>query len=741
MKRTITSLAFVLATMFGSVQEIVAQAARSSSASISPGLNYDQLKAAGLLGSYSEDQLRSLLGVPTTKTVKKHALMNAMNVSLPSIQTASNCEPWIQEDTSWFIPQFTGFPGTAPYYRNDDGSALVNLPFNFCFQGTNYSSLYINNNGNVSFGAAYGTFTPQIFPNNNFTMIAPFWADVDTRDSTGTTGSAIVHCQVTASHIIIHWDSVGYYAMHNDLVNTFQLILTNGSDPIIAGGINNVSFAYKDMQWTTGDASSGLNGFPNPAAFPTDNPAIVGANAGNGTGFYLDIGLFDNASSTYLGPQGFPAPPPYSGVAWLNNKHFDFNWCSTGNIDIAPVPIAVNPAGLCDTMQVCAGSSIFPSLSYLSSSVVTDSVYSSFSNWVIQNDSVGNPSSTTVQINATPADVGYQTITFVGTNSHVPPSVTSHTIVVHVVEGPTANLDPTGTITICGGNSVTLNATSGDYHYIWYLNGVIVQDGTISSYLANSPGVYTVSVGDNASGCSTLSQPTTAIVGGGPVATISVPTGCGAMLFNGGSTTLTVTAPGAASYQWSQDGTPISGATSATLLVTQPGTYCVTAYDASGCPSDVPACTTVSTVSVACGHNGTKVVLCHVPPGNPGNPQTLCIAPSAVPAHLAHHPGDCLGSCDLYYPRLSGGDPVEILDFLAEAYPNPFNNGFTVHVISSEETPITVYIHDITGRIVETHSDISYNTMIGSNLAPGMYSAEVVQGDNRQMINILKADR
>ena len=38
-----------------------------------------------------------------------------------------------------------------------------------------------------------------------------------------------------------------------------------------------------------------------------------------------------------------------------------------------------------------------------------------------------------------------------------------------------------------------------------------------------------------------------------------------------------------------------------------------------------------------------KVVVCHVPPGNPGNAQTISIGESAVAAHLAH--GDYLGEC------------------------------------------------------------------------------------------------
>ncbi|ATX78959.1 hypothetical protein Ga0123461_0522 [Mariprofundus aestuarium] len=39
-----------------------------------------------------------------------------------------------------------------------------------------------------------------------------------------------------------------------------------------------------------------------------------------------------------------------------------------------------------------------------------------------------------------------------------------------------------------------------------------------------------------------------------------------------------------------------------------------------------------------------KVTICHIPPGNPSNTQTLSVGESAVAAHLAEH-GDYLGAC------------------------------------------------------------------------------------------------
>jgi len=40
-----------------------------------------------------------------------------------------------------------------------------------------------------------------------------------------------------------------------------------------------------------------------------------------------------------------------------------------------------------------------------------------------------------------------------------------------------------------------------------------------------------------------------------------------------------------------------------------------------------------------------KVVICHRPPGNPSNAQTLTLSPAGAQNHLAHHPDDTLGPC------------------------------------------------------------------------------------------------
>lgn len=65
---------------------------------------------------------------------------------------------------------------------NDDASVgPIALPFTFDLYGESYNSLFLNNNGNVSFDNPYWWYTSTGFPITT-PMVAPFWADVDTRN-------------------------------------------------------------------------------------------------------------------------------------------------------------------------------------------------------------------------------------------------------------------------------------------------------------------------------------------------------------------------------------------------------------------------------------------------------------------------------------------------------------------------------------------------------------------------------
>jgi hypothetical protein len=152
-------------------------------------------------------------------------------------------------------------------------------------------------------------------------MVAPFWADVDTRNA----ASGLVYYKVTPTALIVVWSNVGYYNSMMDLNNTFQLIITDGTDPLVPNG-ENTAFCYGDMQWTTGAASMGIGGFGG-------TPATVGANFGDATNF-IQFGRFDQPGLTYDGGSGAS-----DGVDWLDSSNFTFDLCPT---NIPPVALDCN---------------------------------------------------------------------------------------------------------------------------------------------------------------------------------------------------------------------------------------------------------------------------------------------------------------------------------------------------------------------------------------------------------------
>jgi hypothetical protein len=193
---------------------------------------------------------------------------------------------------------------------NDDGSTgEVALPFTLNFFGTNYSSLWVNNNGNVTFSGPQSRFTPYQIDASTPPIIAPFFADVDTRGA----GSGLVTYGTTTFEghqaFCVDWPDVGYFSSHTDKLNTFQLLLVDRSD--VASGDFDIVFNYDQIQWETGDASGGVGGLGGTSA---------GAGFSNGDGnadhFFqlagsLQNGAFlDSNAQTGLTTHDYGSPIP-----------------------------------------------------------------------------------------------------------------------------------------------------------------------------------------------------------------------------------------------------------------------------------------------------------------------------------------------------------------------------------------------------------------------------------------------
>ncbi len=159
---------------------------------------------------------------------------------------------------------------------NDDNSTgAVPLGFTMNVNGVNYTSVYVNNNGNITFVGPLPNYTPTGIVTSTNPIIAPFWADVDTRGS----GSGLVQygsATINGAQVFgVNWINVGYFNSRADKTNSFQLIITN-----LGGGDFTIEFNYDRISWETGSFSGGVNGFGG-------NSARVGYSIGTGAAVEL----------------------------------------------------------------------------------------------------------------------------------------------------------------------------------------------------------------------------------------------------------------------------------------------------------------------------------------------------------------------------------------------------------------------------------------------------------------------
>jgi hypothetical protein len=128
-----------------------------------------------------------------------------------------------------------------------------------------FTDVYVNNNGNVTFGSPLSQFTPNGLASGvGFPIIAPFFADVDTR---GKGSGVVTYGNATyngRSAFVVDWPNVGYYDSHTNKLDNFQLILIDRSDT--GSGNFDIEFNYGKIQWETGDASGGVNGLGGTSA-------------------------------------------------------------------------------------------------------------------------------------------------------------------------------------------------------------------------------------------------------------------------------------------------------------------------------------------------------------------------------------------------------------------------------------------------------------------------------------------
>jgi uncharacterized repeat protein (TIGR02543 family) len=191
--------------------------------------------------------------------------------------------------------------------------------------------------------------------------------------------------------------------------------------------------------------------------------------------------------------------------------------------------------------------------------------------------------------------------------------------------------------------------------------------------------------------------------------------------------TLAAQSPGAGiQYQWSNG---ISGQ-SITVSPSVSTSYSVTATNAYGCTSIAEKYIQVR--DVRCGNNNDKVSLC-----KPGA-NSICVSANAVQAQV--NGGAFLGDCQVLTTRAPIGKPeIENAGMTLNVLPNPSSQGFEVKLNLKGDNKAEFIVRDISGRIIEKRNIQSSQTLkIGGTYSSGMYFAELVQGNERITLKLIK---
>jgi len=354
-------------------------------------------------------------------------------------------------------------------------------------------------------------------------------------------------------------------------------------------------------------------------------------------------------------------------------------------------------------------------------------------------------------------------------------STTSNTIAVNVNTVPLAAITAGGPTTFCAGGSVTLNANTGaGLTYQWKLNGSNIGGATSSSYNATAAGTYTCQVSNACGGPVSNSI---------SVTVLSIPASPGVIngLASGiceNTTDYTIAAVAQASaYTWTvPSGVTInSGQGTTSLNVTYPpsfssGSITVNASNTCGTSgttnlsltSILAPAGTISGLQLVCDHQSYIYAIAPVP----GATNYTWTVPTKarisqgqgtnqIQVKMFKYGGNitvtasnnCMTSTISVLPiaitTLNCG-PVRrnsgMLD--AEVFPNPSSTYFSMTVYSDDDSPCVFILRDITGRIIERRESVTPGRQIefGSQMANGIYLAEIRQGEERKVIRVVKSE-
>ena len=301
-----------------------------------------------------------------------------------------------------------------------------------------------------------------------------------------------------------------------------------------------------------------------------------------------------------------------------------------------------------------------------------------------------------------------------------------------------------------GSISTSVSGGTASYSYTWSggasgANPSGLGVGTYNLTVTDGNGCTTTasaSVGQPSSfSCSIAVTPSNTIYTGGIATNIYLGYGP-----QSATLTASVSSGSGYTYSWSPS-TRLSSSTAANPVfsptVAGTYTYTCTATNSNGCSTNCTVTFCVVDANDYSSKGGSKVIICHIPPGNPSNPQQLSISTNAVDAHLTGHAGDhlgpCYGGCGTG-PKFGSPAIAEEHNHEIMVYPNPTDGIINVE-IPDLFTNADITIMDVAGRVIDQRVITDNKGGVAqfnlSNVAKGVYMVRINTGDDANVVKVI----
>ena len=128
--------------------------------------------------------------------------------------------------------------------------------------------------------------------------------------------------------------------------------------------------------------------------------------------------------------------------------------------------------------------------------------------------------------------------------------------------------------------------------------------------------------------------------------------------------------------------------------------------------------------------NNEKVLMCHIPPGNPENAHTICVSANSVQAHLDHGCmlGDCISCGSTNYMINPNGNNISSTKHGVtelEVFPNPATDVVDIHLHGTDLVNAQIIIYDNLGRVVFQRNLEEDQTTLELDLSNNIYKSGV----------------